>query len=92
MFLQFSKSMKLLIQYPFKVFQLDAVAFGNLTQVFYTPMNSDVLRKFMEENTPNLVSFIQQMREMYWKDWDEACQTLSLNTQNVTVNCGDANK
>ncbi|KAL3998126.1 Glutathione S-transferase C-terminal domain family protein [Acanthocheilonema viteae] len=68
---------------------LDAIAFGNLTQIFYTPMNSDVLRKYMEENTPNLVSFIQTMRETYWKDWEEACQTLSLNTRNV---CNDVKK
>lgn len=52
-------------------------------------MDSDVLRKYMEEYTPNLVSFIQQMREMYWKDWDEACKTLSLNTRNV---CNDIKK
>ncbi|EJW87547.1 hypothetical protein WUBG_01541 [Wuchereria bancrofti] len=65
---------------------LDAIAFGNLTQLFYTPMDSNVLRKYMEENTPNLINFIQKMREIYWKDWDEACQTLSLNTQNVSIN------
>uniref|UniRef100_A0A915PJ87 DIX domain-containing protein n=1 Tax=Setaria digitata TaxID=48799 RepID=A0A915PJ87_9BILA len=62
---------------------LDATAFGNLTQLYHTPMNSDVLRRYMDENTPNLVSFIQQMREMYWKDWDKACQTLSLDTENA---------
>ncbi|KAM3721637.1 Uncharacterized protein ACO02O_09402 [Dirofilaria immitis] len=71
---------------------LDAIAFGNLTQVFYTPMNTDILRKYMEENTPNLVSFIQQMREMYWKDWDEACQTLSLDTENDAIICSDVKK
>ncbi|MCP9261078.1 hypothetical protein DINM_004170 [Dirofilaria immitis] len=72
-----------------RYFLLDAIAFGNLTQVFYTPMNTDILRKYMEENTPNLVSFIQQMREMYWKDWDEACQTLSLDTENDAIICSD---
>lgn len=46
-------------------------------------MNSDILREYMEKNTPNLVSFVRQMREMYWKDWDEACETLSLNTQSL---------
>nr|CDP90982.1 Bm6893, isoform c [Brugia malayi] len=71
---------------------LDAIAFGNLTQLFYTPMDSDVLRKYMEERTPNLINFIEKMREIYWKDWDEACQTLSLNTQNVTIICSNINK
>uniref|UniRef100_A0A8R1XT88 Uncharacterized protein n=1 Tax=Onchocerca volvulus TaxID=6282 RepID=A0A8R1XT88_ONCVO len=62
---------------------LDAIAFGNLTQILYSPLNTDVLPKYMEKTTPNLIAFIQQMREMYWKDWDEACKTLSLNTENT---------
>lgn len=65
---------------------MDATAFGNLTQIYYTPLNTDTLKKFMDEKTPNLVNFIKRMREQYWSDWDELCRTLSLNNQYVSIN------
>lgn len=59
--------------------QLDATAFGILAQIYYTPLATDALRLYMEENTPNLVAFLQRIRNLYWKDWDIICQTPKLN-------------
>ncbi|VDK55668.1 unnamed protein product [Gongylonema pulchrum] len=63
-----------------------------MAQIYYTPLNTDVLRKYMDESTPNLVAFLGRMRETYWKDWDEACRTLSLDTQNTALSNAETNK
>ncbi|VDN06273.1 unnamed protein product [Thelazia callipaeda] len=68
---------------------LDATAFGHLAQIYYAPMISNCLQKYMEKNTPNLVEFLKRMRECYWNDWDEACKLLTLNTQNFASNRGN---
>uniref|UniRef100_F1L4L5 Failed axon connections n=1 Tax=Ascaris suum TaxID=6253 RepID=F1L4L5_ASCSU len=62
---------------------LDATAFGHLTQVYYTPLNSDNLKKYMDEKTPNLVAHINRMKSLYWSDWDDAIRELSLTTHNT---------
>ncbi|VDM42741.1 unnamed protein product [Toxocara canis] len=61
---------------------MDATAFGHLTQLYFTPLNSDTLKKYMDEKTPNLVAHINRVKDLYWSDWDEAIRTLSLTTHN----------
>ncbi|RWS04759.1 hypothetical protein B4U79_04869, partial [Dinothrombium tinctorium] len=57
---------------------LDCVAFAHLCQFIYVPFGG--MKEWMESDTPNLVAFVQRMKERYWTDWDEACNTLDLNT------------
>jgi len=58
---------------------LDATAFGHLCEVYYAPLLTDAVKKFMEERTPNLVEYLQRIKAAYWPDWDHCLQTLSLN-------------
>lgn len=57
---------------------LDCVAFAHLCQFIYVPFEGIV--EFMEQECPNLISFVDRMKECYWSDWDEICRTLELNT------------
>ncbi|XP_064458700.1 failed axon connections-like [Ornithodoros turicata] len=57
---------------------LDCVAFSHLCQFIYVPFEGIV--QFMEQECPNLLAFVNRMKERYWPDWDEICQTLELNT------------
>ncbi|KAH7714558.1 failed axon connections protein [Aphelenchoides avenae] len=57
----------------------DATAFSHLAQVYYTPLNSSVVKFFMEQSTPNLVEFLRRVRAEYWPDWEEIGAGLLLN-------------
>lgn len=60
---------------------LDVVAFSNLAQVIY--MDKEVpysLRDWMSENCNNLVEFCQRVKERAFKDWDDMCANLDLNS------------
>lgn len=69
---------------------LDATAFGHLTQLYYTPLVFNNIKEYMDEKTPNLVAFIDRMKNSYWGDWDEAIRTLSLDTHKPVDNKPDA--
>jgi hypothetical protein len=58
---------------------VDATLFGALVSIYDTPLNSGVVKPFMEQNTPNLVAFIQRVKSEYWPDWDELCTNLVMN-------------
>jgi len=57
---------------------LDCVAFAHLCQFVYVPFAE--MKEWMETETPNLVAFVEKMKNRYWSDWDEAGKTLELNT------------
>ncbi|KAK0424669.1 hypothetical protein QR680_008782 [Steinernema hermaphroditum] len=62
-----------------RISTFDATAFGHLAQIYFTPLVRDNLKKFMDEETPNLVAFVNRIKEQYWPDWDEICETLAMN-------------
>lgn len=61
-----------------EIHQLDIVAFAHIAQFVFVPVES--LNKWMEQETPNLISFVNRIKEKYWPDWDEICQSLEINT------------
>ncbi|KAH7684678.1 failed axon connections protein, partial [Aphelenchoides avenae] len=58
---------------------LDATAFGHLAQLYYAPLQTSVVKPFMEQSTPNLVEFLRRVRAEYWPDWEEIGAGLLLN-------------
>ncbi|CAB3405639.1 unnamed protein product [Caenorhabditis bovis] len=60
---------------------LDATAFGHLSEIYYAPLFTDELNNYMDSSTPNLVKYLNRIKEIYWPDWEEACTTQSLNTK-----------
>lgn len=57
---------------------LDCVAFAHVAQFVYVPFAD--IDQWLNENHPNLVAFVQRVRDCYWPDWERACKTLELNT------------
>lgn len=57
--------------------------FGLLAQFTDTPLYSDKIKPFMEQSTPNLVEFVKRMKERYWPDWAQICETLALNPEDM---------
>lgn len=62
---------------------VDAVLFGHLVQFTDTPLNSDKIKPFLEQSTPNLVEFIKRVKEEFWPDWDAICENLALNPTDI---------
>jgi glutathione S-transferase len=62
---------------------LDATAFGHLVQFTDTPINSDKIKTFIEQETPNLISFVKRITERFWPDWTQICETLALNPEDL---------
>ena len=63
--------------------QVDATMFGHLVQFTDSPINSDNVKQFIEQSTPNLVEFVKRMKERYWPDWAEICKTLAMNPEDA---------
>lgn len=57
---------------------LDCVAFAHLAQFVYIPF--DNIDQWITENHPNLIAFVNRVRERYWPDWERSCKSLELNT------------
>ena len=51
---------------------LDATLFGHLVQFLYIPMDFPQ-KTFVREQCPNLVKYVDRIREEFWPDWDEMC-------------------
>ncbi|TKR94234.1 hypothetical protein L596_008546 [Steinernema carpocapsae] len=64
-----------------RISTFDATVFGHLAQFYFTPLVRDNLKKFIDEETPNLASFIKRIKNQYWPDWDEVCETLKMNNE-----------
>ncbi|CAK8688777.1 unnamed protein product [Clavelina lepadiformis] len=52
--------------------EVDAVIFGFVGLMIFTGSNS-VSAKDVTENHPNLVAYVERMKQMYWPDWDKLC-------------------
>lgn len=59
---------------------LDCVAFCHLVQILTCQGEQFPLKVFIEEKCPQLKSFVGRMKERYWPDWEEICNTRDLNT------------
>jgi hypothetical protein len=53
--------------------QLDATAFAHLCQFYYVPIDNE-LKTFVNEQCPNLVTYLDRMKTRYWSDWEEKCR------------------
>ncbi|KAF7633666.1 hypothetical protein Mgra_00006973 [Meloidogyne graminicola] len=62
---------------------LDAIAFGFLAASLYVPRNMKEINQFIEKSTPNLFDFVKRMKEKFWPDWNEICEQLALNTEDI---------
>jgi glutathione S-transferase len=62
-----------------KPVKVDATAFGHLCQLYYTPQCADI-KTFMEQETKNLVDYLNRIKKNYWTDWDDATKNISLDT------------
>lgn len=62
---------------------MDATLFGHLVQFTDTPINSDNIKQFVDQSTPNLVEYVKRMKERYWPDWAAICQTLAMNPEDA---------
>jgi len=65
---------------------LDATAFGHIAQAYWTPLLTENIHRFMDTATPNLVDYMNRIRQRYWSDWDDAIRLLSLNTKPALPN------
>lgn len=52
---------------------IDCTLFGHLAQFLYIPLDFPQ-KKFMRENCPNLVDYVERMKSEFWPDWEEMCQ------------------
>jgi len=62
---------------------VDATLFGTLAQFVFTPINSDKIRPFIEQNTPNLVEFVNRIKAEYWPDWEALTKHHALNVTDI---------
>ncbi|KAK7110867.1 failed axon connections homolog [Littorina saxatilis] len=53
--------------------EVDCAMFGMLAQLYYH-MPDSRHEQYMKEYVPNLVDFVERMRERYWPDWHERCK------------------
>jgi len=60
---------------------MDVVAFAHLAQLVYMdPEVSVSLRNWLNENTPNLKTFCDRLKERAFPDWEEMLANLDLNS------------
>ncbi|GAB6031502.1 hypothetical protein CHUAL_009275 [Chamberlinius hualienensis] len=59
---------------------LDCVAFAHLVQILTSQGDKYPLKVFVEEKCPQLKAFVDRIKERFWPDWEEMCNTKDLNT------------
>ena len=50
---------------------LDCSAFGFLASLFYNFPDDYYFKKEAEEKFPNLKTYTERIKKIYWSDWDE---------------------
>ena len=63
--------------------QVDATLFGTLIQFTDTPLSSDKIKPFIEQSTPNLISFLNRIKAEFWPDWNIIIEQLALNPGDI---------
>ena len=51
---------------------IDCTLFGHLAQFLYIPLDFPQ-KAHMREKCPNLVAYVDRVRERFWPDWEEMC-------------------
>lgn len=51
----------------------DCAVFGHVSQFLWIPMDFPQ-QKYLKEQCPNLVRFMEDFRTVYWPDWEECCK------------------
>ncbi|KAI6187488.1 hypothetical protein M3Y98_00249200 [Aphelenchoides besseyi] len=59
---------------------IDATLFGTLVSLYDPPLNSKVIKPYMESSTPNLVAFIKRVKQEFWPDYEKLCKELLMNS------------
>ncbi|XP_043242731.1 failed axon connections-like [Amphibalanus amphitrite] len=60
---------------------LDIVTFANVAQLVFLDKEVECpLRSYIEESHTNLVGHANRIKERFYPDWEEMCQSLELNT------------
>ena len=49
-----------------------------MSQFIFVPFEG--MKEWIETETPNLLAFVNRMKDRFWTDWGEACESLDLNT------------
>lgn len=57
----------------FFAFQLDATAFAYMSQFWYIPSDNE-MKTYIKEQCPNLIAYLERMKDKYWPDWEEKCR------------------
>lgn len=52
---------------------IDCTLYGHLVQFLYIPMNFPQ-KQFVRENCPNILRYLDRMKDTLWPDWEEQCQ------------------
>ena len=52
---------------------IDCTIFGHLAQFLYIPMEFPQ-KKYILENYPKLLDYVDRMKHLLWADWDEMCK------------------
>ena len=52
---------------------IDCTVFGHLAQFLYIPMEFPQ-KKYMLENCPKLVDYVDRMKHSLWLDWEDMCK------------------
>ncbi|VDP46272.1 unnamed protein product [Soboliphyme baturini] len=53
--------------------KVDAASFGHLSQLWYTPIETD-LKKYLESDCQNVVKYLERIKSAYWADWADLCR------------------
>lgn len=59
---------------------LDCVVFCHLVQFLHGQGDKFPPKVFLEEKCPQLVAYVERIKDKYWPDWEEMCNTRDLNT------------
>ena len=65
----------------------DCAIFGHLSQFLFIPINFPQ-QKYVKENCPNLISFMDHFKKEIWPDWDDICNTKIDYPQPTTTGTG----
>jgi len=52
---------------------IDCTVFGHLAQFLYIPM-AFPQKKYMLENCPNLIEYVDRMKYLMWPNWEDMCK------------------
>jgi len=64
-----------------KLSETDCALFGHLAQFYYVNLSDFPMKNYLVGECPNLVSYIQRIREDIWPDWEEKCKADSMDNR-----------